>query len=131
MQGMHTRLPDFFTKVEAAATRRRPDTLISVKGLESIDTAKIASLRVGRIEDEIYELTQDEEITEVKVVLVPTNPEIEFTVMSKGYTADGRCKTAIVEGLAVSIPTDDYYLIDAETVIDRRYAGNTDNKVFG
>ena len=53
MKLMHTKLPDFIAKVHTAAKKLRPDMKVTVKGLENIETAKLASLRVGRIEDEI------------------------------------------------------------------------------
>ncbi len=123
MKCMHTRLPDFYTKLEAAAKKRRPETKYSITGFEHVQTAKLASLRCGRIEDEIYELTEDEEIVEVQVRCVPFNPEINATVISKGYTADGRCKKAVIDNIYASVPSEDYYLIDAEVIDDRRSAG--------
>ena len=59
MKLMHTKLPDFIAKVHTAAKKLRPDMKVTVKGLENIETAKLASLRVGRIEDEIIEVTED------------------------------------------------------------------------
>ncbi len=123
MKCMHTKLPDFLAKVQAAAKKRRPEIRLSIKGLESIDTAKLASLRVGRIEEEIYEVTEDPEVTEVEVRAVPFNPEIIYTVITKGYDKNGKCKKAILEDLAVDIPTVEYYLAEAEVIDDRRSAG--------
>ena len=62
MKFMHTRLPDFYTKVKAAAKKLRPDTEVTISGLENVKTAKMASLRVGRVEDEIIDITEDEDI---------------------------------------------------------------------
>ena len=50
MRLMHTRLPDMFTKLKAAAKLNRPDTEVSIRGLSDIQTGKVASLRVGRVE---------------------------------------------------------------------------------
>ena len=123
MKCMHTKLPDFLAKVQAAGKKLRPETKVSIKGLENIQTAKLASLRVGRIEDEIVEVTEDPEITEVVVEAVPFNPEIIYTIITKGYTADGKCKKAILEDMACSIPTVEHHVIDVEEVVDRRSAG--------
>ena len=50
MKLMHTRLPDFYTKIEAAAKQNDPNMGFSVSGLENVKTAKLASLRVGRVD---------------------------------------------------------------------------------
>lgn len=123
MKLMHTRLPDFYDKIDAAAKRRRLDTKISVRGLENVKTAKLASLRVGRIEDEIVEITQDEDVKEVEVILVPYNPEIHQTVVIKALREDGTCKKAILENICLSTTTCEYELFDAEEIDDRR-SGN-------
>ena len=59
MRLMHTKLPDFIQKVQDAGKKLRPETEVTLKGLESMESAKLASLRVGRIEEEIIEITQD------------------------------------------------------------------------
>ena len=123
MQVMHTKLPDFYAKIKAAATKLRPETGFKVSGLEQVECAKLASLRCGRVEDEIFELTQDEEITDIEVKLTTFNPELFETVIIKGYTKDKRCKKAILENMMVSTPTVEYYLYDAEEIDDRR-SGN-------
>ena len=50
MKLMHTRLPDFYDKLKAAARRLRPETGVEIRGLENVKTGTLASLRVGRIE---------------------------------------------------------------------------------
>lgn len=124
MRCMHTKLPDFVAKMQAAAKRIRPETKITIKGMENIETAKVASLRCGRIEEEIYEVTQDPDITEVELRIVPFNPEIIYSSIAKGYDKNGKCKIAILDDLAADIPTVEYYLTDAEVIDDRRSAGH-------
>ena len=124
MKCMHTKLPDFLAKVQAAGKKLRPETKVTIKGLESIETAKLASLRVGRVEEEITEVTQDKDVTEVEVRAVPFNPEIIYTIITNGYDASGKCKKAILEDMACSIPTVEYFLTDAEVIDDRRSAGH-------
>lgn len=124
MKCMHTKLPDLLAKIQAAGKKLRPETKVTINGLENIKTAKFASLRLGRLEEEIIEITEDPEITEVVVEAVPFDPEIIYTSVAKGYTADGRCKIAILDDMAGSIPTVEYHLIDAEVVDDRRSAGH-------
>lgn len=120
MKLMHTRLPDFYTKIEAAAKKLRPETGFSVSGLENVKTAKLASLRVGRVEDEIVEITEDTDIKKVEVVLTTANPETLYTVVVKGITEDGKCKKVILENMMLSAPTVETHLFDAQEVIDRR-----------
>ncbi|MCD8036111.1 MAG: hypothetical protein LUE88_01825 [Clostridiales bacterium] len=120
MKFMHTRLPDFYSKAEAAAKKLRPDTEFSISGLESVKTAKLASLRVGRVEDEIIDVTEDESIKKVEVVLTPDNPETLYTVVIRGIDEDGKCKKVILENMMLSRPTVETLLFDAEEIIDRR-----------
>lgn len=120
MKLMHTRLPDFYTKIEAAAKKLRPETGFSVSGLENVKTAKLASLRVGRVEDEIVEITEDKDIKKVEVVLTTANPETLYTVVVKGITDDGKCKKVILENMMLSASTVETHLFGVEEVIDRR-----------
>ena len=123
MKFMHTRLPDFYRKIKEAAVKLRPDTEFEVRGLESFKTAKLASLRVGRVEDEIFEITQDPGVKKVEVILVPYNPETMHTVIIKGVQEDGSCKKAILENMFLSSPTEECELFDVEEIDDRR-SGN-------
>ena len=48
MRLMHTRLPDFYQKVQDAGKRRRPETEVTVSGLELSDRqAGLAARRPG------------------------------------------------------------------------------------
>ncbi|MDD5922959.1 MAG: hypothetical protein PUC44_07285 [Eubacteriales bacterium] len=126
MKYMHTRLPDFYSKIEAAAKSRDPETEFEVSGLESFKTAKLASLRVGRVEDEITEVAADEEIKKIKVQVFPLNPETSHYVVIKGIRGDGSCKKAVIEYMYLSSPTVETALFDAEE-IDDRTVGNRQN----
>lgn len=123
MKLMHTKLPDFYKKIKAAAVKLRPNTDFEVRGLENFKTAKLASLRVGRVEDEIFEITQDPGVKKVEVVLVPYNPETCHTVIIKGIQQDGSCKKAILENMYLSSPTEECELFGVEEIDDRR-SGN-------
>lgn len=120
MRLMHTRLPDFYQKVQDAGKRRRPETEVTVSGLEGFQTGKLASLRVGRVENEIYEVTEDPSIAKVEVIAVPKVSETAHTIIIKGYTKDGTCKKAVLENMYVNSVGEDYFLLDAEEVDDRR-----------
>lgn len=120
MKCMHTRLPDYYAKVEAAAKKLRPETKFSISGMENVQTAKLASLRCGRIEREIEEVTEDPEIAEIEVKMVPYNPEEAYTVLIKGKRADGSCKKAVMDNMYATVPSVEYYLTDAEEIADYR-----------
>ena len=120
MRFMHTKLPDFYAKIKAAVKRLRPETEVSISGLENIKTAKLASLRVGRIEDEINDITEDERVKKVEVILTPENPEVMYTVVIKGILEDGTCEKAILENIKVAAPSMEMNLFDVKEIIDRR-----------
>jgi hypothetical protein len=118
---MHTRLPDFYQKAINAAKKLRPDTQVEIRGLESFKTGKLASLRVGRVEKEIEEITRDPNVDRVEVIILPRNTETSHTVIIKGYQKkDGKCKKAILESMYLSSPGEDCELHDVEEIDDRR-----------
>ena len=129
MRLMHTPLPNFYKQMEAAGKRVNPDTEVVVRGLENFTTAKLASLRVGRLENEIYELSQDPETAKVEVVAVPYYPELFYTMVVKAYRKDGTCPKSILEIMHLTCPGVECDLYDAEVVEDRRKI--TTNDVFG
>ncbi|MGI6586168.1 MAG: hypothetical protein ACOX3L_09590 [Lutisporaceae bacterium] len=120
MRLMHTKLPQFFQKIIDASKKNRQDTEVEIRGLENFKSAKLASLRVGRVEEEIVEITQDPGVKKVEVIVLPRIPETIHTVIIKGVQKDGTCKKAILESMFVTAPTEDYYLSDVEEIDDRR-----------
>ena len=56
MKLLHTKLPDFMKKMYIAATGKHPDKTIRIRGLEGLQSAKMQSLRTGRIEKVVEEL---------------------------------------------------------------------------
>ena len=120
MRLMHTKLPDFKQKVQDAGKRLRPDTEVVLKGLENMETAKLASLRVGRIEEEIVEITQDPNVAKVEVYVLPQIPETIHTVVIKGVQKDGTSKKTILESMFITTPAPECYYYDSEEVSDRR-----------
>jgi len=121
MRLMHTRLPDFYKKIIDASKMLRSETEVEIRGLESFKTGKLASLRVGRVEQEILEITEDSSVDKVEVIVLPRNPETNHTVIIKGInTKDGKCKKAIIESMYLSSPGEDCELFDVEEIDDRR-----------
>lgn len=130
MRLMHTPLPAYYKQMEAAGKRVNPDTEVVVRGLENFKTAKVASLRVGRVENSIYELAQnDPEITKFEVIATPVNPEVYYTIIVKAYHEDGTCVRAVLENTNITCPAVECELYDAEVVEDRRKI--TTNDVSG
>lgn len=126
---MHTRLPDFYDKMKKAGKRVRPETEVVVRGLENLETAKLASLRVGRVESEVYELSQNPDVSKIEVIVTRENPETVDSVIIKSYRADGTCPKAILERMYTAARPVESYYFDAEVVEDRR--GITCNDVEG
>lgn len=120
MRLMHTKLPEFYERVDAAGKKLRPDTEVVLRGMENLKTAKLASLRVGRVESEIVEITEDPEVTKVEVIVTDRIPETSHTIIIKGYHEDGTCKKAIMENMYVTVPGVECELYDVEEVDDRR-----------
>ncbi|MBS4959336.1 MAG: hypothetical protein KHZ62_00760 [Clostridiales bacterium] len=120
MKLMHTKLPDFYKKAVAAGKKLRSETEVTVRGMENLKSAKLASLRVGRVEDEILEITQDPRVAKVEVIVLPRNPETMNTVIIKGIQKDGSCKKAILESMFITTPPEDCELYDVEEIDDRR-----------
>ena len=129
MRLMHTPIPSFYKQMEAAGKRVNPDTEVVVRGLENFQSAKLASLRVGRLEHEVYELSQEEGTAKIEVIAAPYNPELFYTMIVKAYREDGSCSKAILEIMHLTCPSAECELYDAEIVEDRRRI--TTNDVSG
>ena len=120
MKLMHTKLPDFKKKVQEAGKKLRPETEDELRGLENMESAKLASLRVGRIEEEIIEITQDPNVAKVEVTVLPQIPETIHCVVIKGVQKDGTSKKTILESMFITTPAPECYYHDSEVVEDRR-----------
>lgn len=129
MRLMHTPIPSFYKQMEAAGKRVNPDTEVVVRGLENFQSAKLASLRVGRLENEVYEISQEEGTTKIEVIAAPYNPELFYTMVVKAYREDGSCSKAILEIMHLTCPSVECELYDAEIVEDCRKI--TTNDVSG
>ena len=121
MKLMHTKLPDFLKKAVAAGKKINPDTQVTIEGFESMKSAKLASLRVGRIEDEIVELTsQNPKIKRIEIQMIPRVAETINTVIIKGIEEDGSCPKAIMDTMFLTVPGEEVYLEGVGEVSDRR-----------
>ncbi len=121
MKLMHTKLPDFLKKAVDAGKKINPDTEVTIEGFESLKTAKLASLRVGRIEDEIVELTSaNPNIKKIEIQMIPRVAETINTVIIKGIEEDGSCPKAIMDTMFLTVPGEEVYLEGVGEVSDRR-----------
>ena len=121
MKLMHTKLPDFLKKAVAAGKKINPDTQVTIEGFESMKSAKLASLRVGRIEDEIVEITsQNPKIKRIEIQMIPRVAETINTVIINGIEEDGSCPKAIMDTMFLTVPGEEVYLEGVGEVSDRR-----------
>jgi GTP1/Obg family GTP-binding protein len=116
MRLMHTSLPEFKGKLKKAAQ----DKEFILRGIENLKTAKMQSLRTGRIEKAVEELIEGLKAEKVEVVVMPRVPETMHTVVIKGYDSSGKPLKAVMEVINILHPTEDVELEGFETIDDRR-----------
>ena len=125
MKLLHTKLPEFIKKMQSAAaeTGNIPKE-IAIKGLENLSSAKMQSMRTGRIEHAVGEIASLEKVDRLELIMIPRVPETMQTVIVKGMDKDGKCQKAVLEIINVLHPTEEAYLLDCEpeNVDDRRPA---------
>ncbi len=125
MKLLHTKLPEFIKKMQvAAAEKGNVPKEIDIKGLENLRSAKMQSLRTGRIEHAVGEIAAIENVERLELIMIPRVPETMQTVIVKGMDKDGKCQKAVLEIINVLHPTEEAYLLDCEpeNVDDRRPA---------
>ena len=120
MKLMHTKLPEFIKKLKEAAIKGRRPKDIDIMGLENLSSAKMQSLRTGRIEHAVSELAEKEDVERLEINVIPRVPETMHTVIVKGLDKDGNCKSAILEVVNILHPTEEAYLLDCKDIQDRR-----------
>jgi len=117
---MHTSLPEFKLKLQMAALKQSPNKTLEIRGIENLKSAKMQSLRTGRIELAVEEIARDKDIDKVEVVVMPRVPETMHTVIVKGIAKDGTAKKAILETINIIHPTEEVELADVKEIDDRR-----------
>ena len=120
MKLMHTKLPEFIRKMKEAAINGKTPKDIKIKGLENLTSAKMQSLRTGRIEHAVSEMADKEDIEKLEINVIPRVPETMHTVIVKGIDKNGQCKSAILEVVNILHPTEEAYLLDCDDIDDRR-----------
>ena len=120
MKLMHTKLPEFLKKMKIAANESPRPMEITIRGLENLSSAKMQSLRTGRIEHAVGEMTMKEDVASLDFVVIPRVPETTHTVIIKGMDKDGNVKHAILEIVNILHPTEEAELLGCDDVEDRR-----------
>lgn len=117
---MHTSLPEFKLKIQSAVIKQSSNKKISIRGIENLKSAKMQSLRTGRIEDSVEEIAGDKDTQSVEVVVLPRIPETMHTVVVKGYDEKGNPTKAIMEVINIIHPCEEVELEGYEDIQDRR-----------
>lgn len=122
MKLMHTSLPEFKLKMKNAVTTQSPKKKLLIRGLENLDTAKMQSLRTGRIEYAVEEVASENDVDKIELVVMPRIPETMHTVVVKGYDQEGNPSQAILETLNIIHPTEEVELegFPEEDITDKR-----------
>lgn len=117
---MHTKLPDFIQKLKAAATKGKTPVSCEVKGLENLKTAKVQSMRAGRIEQAVEDIVNKEGVARVEVSIIPRIPETVHTAVIKSFDENGNPTHAILQVVGILHQTVDTLIYDVPDVEDRR-----------
>lgn len=120
MKLMHTSLPEFKLKMNMAVIKQSPNKKLKIRGLENLESAKMQSLRTGRIESAVEEIAGEKDITEVEMVVMPRVPETMHTVVIKGKNKEGKAVKAILEVINIIHPTEEVEISGIDDVQDRR-----------
>lgn len=120
MKWMHTKLPEFLKKLKVAATSYVGENNYKIEGLENLKSAKMQSLRTGRIEEAIEELARAEGTGRIEVSVIPRVPETMHTICIKSYDKNGEPQKAILEVINIIHPTEEVEMMGFEDIEDRR-----------
>ena len=120
MKLMHTKLPEFIQKMKRAAAHSPSGPDINVRGLENLSSAKLQSLRTGRIEQAVEEVAGAKGTHRVELVVMPRIPETMHTVVVKSIARDGSVNKAVLEVINILHPTEEVELQGCLDVDDRR-----------
>lgn len=118
---MHTTLPEFFSKMKtAAATQGDRPKECEIVGLENMKTAKMQSLRTGRIEQSVMTLAQMEDVDHIEVYVMDRVPETMHQAVIRGFDKDGKPVHAFIETINILRETEECLLHDCPDVVDNR-----------
>jgi hypothetical protein len=119
---MHTKLPEFIRKMKvAAATKGKVEKQCEVVGLENLKSAKMQSLRTGRIEQAVEDIATRDNVHSIEVAVVPRIPESMHSAVVRGLDKDGNPVCAVLETINILHATyEDILLNNCPEIQDRR-----------
>ena len=122
MKLLHTKLPEFFKMMKRAANWGNTPKDIEILGLENLHSAKMQSMRSGRIQHAVGEIAKRDDVDHLEMRVIARVPETMHTVIIKGYDKNGKCCKAILDIVKILHPTEEAYLLDCdpEQIEDRR-----------
>lgn len=120
MKLMHTKLPEFIRKLKVAATKGPKEIECQVVGLENLKTAKIQSMRAGRIEQAVEDIANMDNVSRIEVAIIPRIPETVHTAVIRGFDDNGNPTHAILQVVGILHQTEDTLIHDCPDVQDRR-----------
>ena len=94
MKLMHTKLPEFIQRLQDAAVRHTPEMKMEIKGMENVHSAKLQSLRTGRIANAVEEIACTQGIDHIEVLVLPRMPETMHTLVSSDVCSSDLIRTA-------------------------------------
>lgn len=119
MQLLHTKLPEFIEKMIKAAAKHK-NKKIEIQGLENLRSAKMQSLRTGRIEETVEKMAARDDVERVEMVVIPRVPETMHTVMVKGIGKDGKPEKIVLEVINILHPTEEALFDGCTDIEDHR-----------
>lgn len=121
MKFLHTKLPEFIKKMQVAAAKggKMPKNF-KLEGLENLKTAKMQSLRTGRIENAVEEAANIDGVESIELLIRPRIPETEHTAIVRALDKDGKPVKIILETITILHAPDDLETWDCDNVEDRR-----------
>ncbi|WP_298023302.1 hypothetical protein [uncultured Dysosmobacter sp.] len=104
----------------AAATQGKTPKECEVLGLEHLKSAKMQSLRTGRIEQSVAKLAKMDNVARLEVVIMDRVPETMHQAVIRAYDKDDKPVEAILETINILHETSDVLIHDFPVVVDNR-----------
>ena len=117
---MHTKLPEFIKKMKVAAAKGSVKKECQVVGLENLKSAKMQSMRTGRIEQAVEDVSKYDDVHTIELAIIPRIPESMHNAVIRGFDKDGKPVHAIMETVNILHPTEEILIHDCPDVVDRR-----------
>jgi hypothetical protein len=118
---MHTKLPEFIKKMKvAAATKGKIAKKCEVVGLENYKTAKMQSLRTGKIEQSVAKLANMDDVDSIEVAIMNRVPESMHQAVIRGFDKNGKPIHAVLETINILHETEEILIHECIDIQDNR-----------